>query len=140
MSFLSRQAKKENKEQDFFLSILRGSKKGKGRTSPYPKESPRKFQRKSASIPTRTSERSENVRQPAKIIEIPSRESSPTPRNSPDFDRLRQPEVIIESHEAGTSGGETGAPKETRDQRKRASVSPSLSGKRKREDDDGIFN
>jgi hypothetical protein len=128
MSFLSRQAKKENKEQNFFLNILRGSKKGKGRASPYPKESPKK------SMPTRTSKGSENVRQPAKIIEIPSRESSP------DFDHLRQPEVIIESHEAGTSGGETGAPQEIRDQRKHSSVSPSSSRKRRREDDDGIFN
>jgi hypothetical protein len=140
MSFLSRQAKKENKEQDYYLNILRGSKKGKGRASPYPKESPKKFQRKSTSIPTRTPEGTENIRQPVKIIEISSREGSPTSRNTPDFDRLRQPEVIIESHEAGTSGRETGAPQETEDQRKRASVSPSSSRKRRREDDDGIFN
>ncbi|CAG8773345.1 8660_t:CDS:2 [Dentiscutata erythropus] len=77
MSFLSCQAKKENKEQDFFLNILRGSKKGKGRTSPYPKESLKKIQRKSISIPMHIPEGSEN---------------------------------------AGTSGGETAATQEIRDQ------------------------
>jgi hypothetical protein len=40
--FLSRQAKKERKEREYFSRILAGSNKGKARASPYPKESPRR--------------------------------------------------------------------------------------------------
>ena len=40
--FLSRQAKKERKEREYFSRILTGSSKGKARVSPYPKEFPRR--------------------------------------------------------------------------------------------------
>ena len=41
--FLSRQAKKERKEREYFSRILADSNKGKVRVNPYPKESPRKW-------------------------------------------------------------------------------------------------
>ena len=151
-NFLSRQAKKE---QDFFLNILRGSKKGKEKAGPYPKESSKKSQRKGTSRQT-TPEGSGSVRQPeitrkstspegSRSVwqpENPSRRSNPLFRDiTEEFAHSADPQVIIAEgagteaidiieagSEASSDFGETGASQEIK------------SRKRKRDNDDGIFN
>ena len=119
-NFLSRQAAKE---QEFFLNILRGSKKGKKRAGPYPKETLRKSTSRQI-----TPEGSGSIR-PEYLFGRISQDVTE------EFANLPQPQIIIEAeaevgdtHETSSIHGETGASQEIE------------SRKRRREDDDGIFN
>lgn len=121
MSFLSRRTRKE-RGQDFFLQMLRGGSKGKERAGPYPRESPRRLQRKSS-------------QESAQVQQKTTEPSTLASENIPEgFARLGQ-----STEEAGTSEvrGE-------QDKHKESGTSyeietPSSPKKRRREDDDGIF-
>ncbi|RHZ86320.1 hypothetical protein Glove_52g123 [Diversispora epigaea] len=141
--FLSRQAAKE---QGYFLNILRGSKKGKGSTSPYPKVSPktpfRKISRQMTPKEFGSVQQSENLtrRRPLfrDIMEEIARLSTPqviieeggngteNGGNRTEEDRNRTEESVTGTHEASSIHRETGASQEI------------VSRKRRREDDDEV--
>jgi hypothetical protein len=144
-SFFSRQAAKE---QGYFLNILRGSKKGKGSTSPYPKVSSktpfRKISRQMTPEEFGSAQQSENLTRRRPLFRDITEEIArlPTPQviieeggngtedggNRTEEDGNRTEESVAGAHEASSVHGETGASQEI------------VSRKRRREDDDGISN
>ena len=113
MSFLSRQQKKE---EGFYLNILSG-KKNKERAGPYPKESPRRFQRR---IPT-----SINI--------------TPTPRTE-ESQEARTSGTQNVTTEAGTSEVRSNIGEEAEHDETGALHDSSRKRKSREDDDDGIFN
>ncbi|RHZ85417.1 hypothetical protein Glove_66g56 [Diversispora epigaea] len=126
-SFLSRQAAKE---QGYFLNILRGSKKGKGSTSPYRKVSPktpfRKISRQMTPEEFGSAQQSENLTRRRPLFRDITEEIArlPTPqviiedggnrmedggnRTEEDGNRM---EESVGAHEASSVHGETVLPK-----------------------------
>jgi hypothetical protein len=95
-SFLSRQAAKE---QGYFLNILRGSKKGKRSTSPYPKVSPKtpfkKISRQMTPEEFGSAQQSENLTGRRPLFRDITEEIA----------RLPTPQVIIDEGGNGTGDG-----------------------------------
>jgi hypothetical protein len=125
-SFLSRQA---TKEQGYFLNILRGSKKGKERASPYPK------------VSTKTRQMTPEESGSAQQSENPIRRRRLFRDITEEITHLPRPQVIIEEGGNRTEeGGNITEEGGSRTEGESGASQEIVSRKRRREDDDGISN